>query len=353
MPKQPQRPLVAAIAAACALALAAAGGAARAEGPALATFVVASSAGTQPVGFDGTVEAVRQTVVASQVAGAVLALPVKAGEHVKAGQVLARLDARAAQQQASAATAQVHAAQAAQEAATTEFARQRQLFEKNYISRAALERAEAQYKAAVAQAAAQLAAADAARTETGYFVVKAPYDGIVSDVPAMPGEMAMPGRPLLTMYDPASLRVSVALPETAALRLRQPGAEKPAVELPGPAGAQRVVPTRWELLPAADPGTHTVVARLELPPATPAAPGSFARVWVAGAGGDAARVSVPASALVRRAELTAVYVVDARGRPLLRQVRVGPASGERVEILSGLAPGERVATDPQAAARVQ
>jgi len=54
---------------------------------------------------------------------------------------------------------------------------------------------------------------------------------------------------------------------------------------------------------------------------------------------------------VRRAELTALYVLDANGRPLLRQVRLGRSDRDRVEILSGLAAGERVATEPQVAAR--
>ena len=56
---------------------------------------------------------------------------------------------------------------------------------------------------------------------------------------------------------------------------------------------------------------------------------------------------------MRRAELTGVYVVDAKGVPQLRQVRLGRALGDGVEVLAGVAAGERVATDPQAAARVR
>ncbi|KWT97029.1 efflux transporter, RND family, MFP subunit [Variovorax sp. WDL1] len=64
-------------------------------------------------------------------------------------------------------------------------------------------------------------------------------------------------------------------------------------------------------------------------------------------------LSVPLSAIVRRAELTGLYVLNPEGRPLLRQVRLGRVDGDKVEVLSGLMPGERVATDPQAAARVR
>ena len=324
--------------------------AASATPPALASATVAAGPADAAAGYDGVVEAVRQTVVSAQVPGAVVALPVKAGDRVKAGQVLLRLDARAAEQQAGAAAAQVQAARAAQEAATREFDRQKQLFQKGYISQAALDRAEAQHKSAQAQAAAQLASAGAARTESGFYTVKAPYDGIVSDVQVVLGDMAMPGRPLLTMYDPAGLRVTAAVPQTAAPR----AGSAPQAELPGMAPG-RIAPLHWQVLPAVDPATHTVQLRLDLPPGTAAVPGMFARAWLpAGSGiGDRPRLSVPAQAVVRRAELTGVYVIGADGRPLLRQVRLGPQSGDRVEVLSGLAAGERVALDPQAAARVR
>ena len=320
--------------------------------PTLASVAVASSAQALAAGHDGVVEAVRQTVVAAQVPGAVVALRVKAGAPVKAGQVLLRLDARAAEQEAGAAAAQVQAARATQEAAAKEFERQKQLFQKNYISQAALDRAEAQYKSTHAQAAALLAAAGAARTQSGFYVVKAPYDAIVSEVSVVLGDMAMPGRPLLTLYDPAALRITAAVPQAAALRLGgTPGAALQA-ELPG-VTATRITPVRWQVLPAMDPATHTVQVRLDLPPGTAAAPGMFGRVWLPGRSGDTPRLSVPARAVVRRAELTGVYVLGDDGRPLLRQVRLGPVSGDQVEVLSGLRAGERVALDPQAAARVR
>ena len=102
-----------------------------------------------------------------------------------------------------------------------------------------------------------------------------------------------------------------------------------------------------------DAATHTVQLRITLPAAQPGlAPGLFARVWLPVAGADkTARLFVPASAVVRRAEMTGLYVVDAQGRAQLRQVRLGRAHGDKVEVLSGVAGGERVALDPQAAAR--
>lgn len=317
----------------------------------LATAVVsAGGGGVEQAAFDGVVEALRQTVLGAQVPGAVVALNVKAGERVQAGQVLLRLDARAAEQNAAAGAAQVRAARAAEDAATREYERQKQLFEKNYISRAALDRAEAQYKSARAEAAAQLASAGAARAQTDVHVVRAPYAGVVADVSVVLGDMAMPGRPLLTLYDPSALRVSAAIPQTVVARLAQDA--PPLVELPGAGG--RVTPVKVQLLPTVDAATHTQELRLDLPAGLAGvSPGTFARAWLPLAGGVQGRLFVPAGAVVRRSELAAVYVIAGSGQPLLRQVRLGRTEGDRVEVLSGLDAGERIALDPQAAARVR
>lgn len=319
-------------------------------GPQLATAVVTGTSAGDNAVYDGVVQAIRQTVVAAQVPGAVVALDVKAGDRVKAGQVLLRLDARAAEQTAAASAAQVMAARAAQDAATRELDRQRQLFEKHFISRAALDRAEAQFKTTQAEAAAQLASAGAARTQSGFYVVKAPYSGVVAEVAVVLGDMAMPGRPLLTVYDPAALRVSAAIPQTVAARMTQ-GAV-PLAELPGVALA--IKPIRFQVLPTVDPATHTLELRLDLPEGLAGAtPGMFARARLPVAGDGNTRLYVPARAVLRRAEMSGVYVVGTEGTPLLRQVRLGRAEGDKVEVLSGVAAGERVALDPDAAARVR
>ena len=330
--------------------------------PALAAASAADSA------FDGVVEAVRQTVVAAQVPGAVVQLDAKVGDRVKAGQVLLRIDARAADQNAAASDAQVQAARASLEVASKDFERQKQLFQKNYISQAALERAESQLKSTQAQANAQLAQAGAARTQTGFYVVRPPFAGVVAEVPVSLGDMAMPGRPLLTLYDPAALRVTAAVPQSVASRMAAEIAtgQLPRVELPGlPANAAWVIPTRVQLLPTVDAATHTVQLRAELPSGVVGvSPGMFARLWlpvpqaqsaaaVAGAGPSSTTLSVLLKAIVRRAEMTGLYVLDPSGKPVLRQVRLGRVEGDRVQILSGLMPGEQVVSDPQAAARVR
>jgi RND family efflux transporter MFP subunit len=296
--------------------------------------------------FDGVVEAVRQTALAAQVSGAVLGLDARPGQSVKAGQVLVRLDARAAEQGAVASLAQAQAERAALALAQSELERQRQLRAQGFISAAALERAETEFRASEARAKAGLAQADAARTGAGLAVLRAPYDAVVAEVPAMPGDMALPGKPLMQLYDPRALRVSVALPQGLALDL----ATVPVrVELTG-ADARELAVDKRELLPVTDPSTQTQTLRLQLAASTaPVVPGRFVRVWLdlpaAGAGGP---VSIPLRAVLRRGELMAVYVLDAQQRPLLRQVRLAAPRGDSVEVLAGLRAGERVVADPRA-----
>jgi len=98
--------------------------------------------------------------------------------------------------------------------ASKELERQKQLFQKQYISQGALDRAQAQWEAARAQVQAQQAQTRAAQTQTGFFSVRAPFNGVVSDVAVTLGDMAMPGRPMLTLHDPSALRVSAAVPQS-------------------------------------------------------------------------------------------------------------------------------------------
>jgi RND family efflux transporter MFP subunit len=357
--RPPANPVGRALALAVLLMLGGVAAAAGADAGGLAAAPARSAPAATQSAYDGVVEAVRQTVIAAQVSGAVVELAVKAGDRVKAGQLLLRLDARAAEQAAAAGDAQVRAARAALDVAAKEFARQQQLAADRFISAAALDRAEAEYKAAQAQAAAQLAQAGAAHTQSGFHVVRAPYAGVVSEVPVTLGDMALPGRALVTLYDPSALRVSAAVPQSAAVALgdgKAVRAEVPALAAP-PAAQRLLTPLAVQLLPAADITTHTVTLRAELARnLAGAAPGQFARLWLPASPGVSAGAPaspwVPQSAIVRRAEMTGLYVLDAQGRPLLRQVRLGRRAGDQIEVLAGLAAGERVATDGQAATRV-
>ena len=132
-------------------------------------------------------------------------MPVQAGAPIKRGQLLVRIDARAAQQELSASRAQVDAIKANLVVAEKDYERQKLLFEKNYISQAQLDRALAQFKSVAAQANAQIAQAAAVQTQSGFYTITAPYDGFVAAMPSALGQMVMPGRSIMTVYDPTQL----------------------------------------------------------------------------------------------------------------------------------------------------
>jgi len=291
---------------------------------------------------DAVVEAVRQSTVAAQIAGRIVDIRFDVGDYVKQGEVLVRIDERAASQALAASEAQVREARATFRNARADYERSRQLFAQKFISQAALDKAEAAYKTAQARLAALLAGAGQAATERSFATIVAPYSGVVSARHVELGEMANPGKPLMTGFDPSTLRVVATVPQAQVSAIQTSGRAR--VEIPSL--NMWVDATRLTVVPSADPRTHTTRIRLELPADGHGVyPGVFARAHFLV--GRAPRLLAPREAVIYRSEVTGVYVVDDSGHPRLRQIRLGTAADEHsVEVLSGLRPGERVALEP-------
>ena len=291
---------------------------------------------------EAVVEAVRQSTVAAQIAGRIVELRFDVGDAVKKGEVIVRIDERAATQAVAASTAQVQEAQASLANARAQFERSKQLAAQKFISAAGLEKAEADYKAAQARVSSLIAGAGQASTERSFATIVAPYSGVVSARHVEVGEMATPGKPLMTGFDPSSLRVVANLPQAQLPAIQ--AVSKAWVEIP--TLGKRIEAKQITVVPSADPRTHTTRVRLDLPADVSGIyPGVFARAHFST--GRATRLLVPRAAVIRRSEVTAVYVLDPQGLPRLRQVRLGAAGDEQgVEVLAGLKPGERVALEP-------
>jgi RND family efflux transporter MFP subunit len=313
---------------------------------AVPTVAVRSAAAGGGFELDGSLQPVRQSTVAAQVGGNVLVLAVKAGDRVKAGQLLARVDARETQagvQRGDAAVAQANAQLAN---ARMHAQRTRDLRAQGFISQAALDEAETQLRAAQAGVQEAQAGRTQAALARGFADVTAPFDAVVLATHVEAGDLATPGRALVTLYAPGQLRAVVQLPSSRANQAAL--AQKVEVQLP--TGAW-VAPERRTELPAADAVSQTVEWRLDLPAAAAAQarPGQTVRVrFVApsatAAAGAPQRLTVPANAIVRRGELTGVYVVQG-GRFVLRAVRTGAVQGDQVEVLAGLSGSEQIAGD--------
>ncbi len=350
---KPSRPAAGLVAVALSLGLLAAGSAASADAPA-GPQVPVMTLGARPVGmgaeFDGSLQAVRQSVLSAQASGRIATLSVKAGDRVKAGQVLAVIDDRATQAGVAQAQAGVAQADANLANAKAAYERTKELRAQNFVAQAALDTALAQYRAAEAGAAAARAGQTQASVAQGFTRLTAPYDGWVLATHAEAGALAMPGAPILTVYAPQPMRAVVHVPAS-----QQPlalSASKVEVQLPGT--DRWVSPAAKTTVPAADPVSQTVEWRLNLSDADGAGqvPGRQVKVRFTGSAAQAApqRLVVPATALLRRGELTGVYVVTAKGESVqgfaLRAVRTGATHGDGVEVLAGLKTGDQVALDP-------
>jgi RND family efflux transporter MFP subunit len=313
----------------------------------VATLTVAAEDASRDLSLSGRIEAVRQATVAAQVAGTVLAIAVKAGDRVRTGQLLARIDERSADAGVQAASAGVSQADALWQAARQHVERTEALRQQGFVSAAAVDEAQTRLRAAQAGLEQARAGRAQAQVHQGYATVRAPFDGVVLATHAEAGDLAAPGRPLLTVYAPGRLRAVVDVPAS-----RQASARAARSIEVTTADGQRWLPVGRTELPGADPVAQTTEWRLELAPEAAAAlqPGASVDVRFNGTtspapAGSAARLRLPAAAVLRRGEVTAVYRVQ-DGRFALQPVRLaGPLAGSTVDVVAGLRPGDRIAAD--------
>ena len=203
--------------------------------------------------LDATVQAVRQSTLAAQVAGNVLSLAVKAGDRVKSGQVIARIDDRDAQAGLLRAQAGVAEAQAQWRNAQISTQRTRDLHAQGFISQSALDVADTQAQAAQANLKQAQAAQAQAALAHGFTTVTAPFDAVVLTTQVESGDLATPGRAVATVYAPGAMRAVVQVPSSRAVLARD--ARQLQVVLPD---GRAVEPTARTVLPSADPVSQTV-----------------------------------------------------------------------------------------------
>jgi RND family efflux transporter MFP subunit len=299
-----------------------------ASGPALETLVAAAGDVDGERLFDGTIEAVQQATLVAQTAGRVVSLVHDVDSPVRSGDVILRITAVEQKAAVDRATAMAVEARA-------RYQRILELRDKRLVAQADLDRATADRDAAEAALAA-------AREQLSYTEVRAPFTGVVTRRFVDVGEAVNPGQPLTGVAALGALRAIVDVPQAMADKVRQLGAARVHV-------GEQVIPSAGiTVFPAAASGSNTVRVRVELPAGvTGLVPGMFVKAGFDT--GEGAILRVPATAVMLRSEVTAVYVVDAEGRPILRQVRLGRRLAGDFEVLAGLEAGERIAADPVAA----
>lgn len=318
--------------------------------PSLASLVVHAQAAPQEQIWDGTVEAVHSAILSAQTNARVVELPYDVNDVVPAGAVLVRFSDVEQSSATRAAKAQIASAQATYDNAKINYERIAAIYSKGLIAKASFDAAQAQRDTAYAALVAAQANWRQIGMQEDYTVVRAPYDAIVTRRYVEVGEAVQSGPPvpqqLIGIASLKDLRVTVQVPQSAVDAIRRYHAAE--VLLDG-SDARRIGSQAVTVFPYADPSTHTFSVRVDMSgDHTGLYPGMT--VKVAFATGQTQRMLVPVTALVQRGELQGVYVIGDRGVSL-RQIRTGYRYGDRIEVLAGIDDGERIATDPAAAAR--
>jgi RND family efflux transporter MFP subunit len=284
---------------------------------------------------------VNQATVSAQTSGRVAEIFYDVDDFVEAGAPIMRFTDTEQRAAVTSARGALQEAEARAAEAESEFARVSAMFDNGTVARARFDQAQANRNAAAARLEAARAAVANAEQQLEYTVVRAPYAGIVSRRHVEPGEVVRPGAPLMSGLSLESVRVLVDVPQSMLEPIRSIGKASVYVD------DRTIAAESLTFFPVADPATNTFRVRAMLPTGgVTLYPGTFVKVGFVV--GETERLLVPASAIVRRSELTAVYVVG-ESAVTLRQIRVGRRYGERVEVLAGLAPGDAVAMDPVAA----
>ncbi|MBF6568026.1 MAG: efflux RND transporter periplasmic adaptor subunit [Candidatus Binataceae bacterium] len=275
---------------------------------------------------------------ASRVTARVKAVTVRAGEHVTRGQIIVVLDR--SQLAAQVAQAQGLLAAARAEMSRTQSDRKRfsELFARGSVTARENEAAEASFRSTAASVAQAQAGVAAARAELDYATVRSPVDGIVVERLTEPGGMAMPGQPLVRLYDEHALRVELEAPEELARSIEIGTPLQVGVDATGATYQTSVS----EIVPAADPASRSFIVRAPLPSGNHLRPGMFARA--AFTAGSENIITVPRDAIDQIGQLATVRVYTGR-RIQTQMVSLGRGLGERREVLAGLQPGDRVILD--------
>lgn len=284
----------------------------------------------------GSVQPRKRTDVASQLLASIREVKPRPGDQVKKGEVIITLDDRDLLAQQREAAAALTAAQADLTARTRDYERIKNLSVSTAEERT---RAEGAFKVAEAQATRAKEAASRVEVLLTYTKIAAGTEGVVADRFADPGDIATPGKPLLSVYDPNDLELHANVPESLSANIKL--GQKLPVRID--ANGLAVDAAVREIVPQAQTASRSVVVKLALLVQTgsPTLPGMFGRLVIPV--GTAERIWLPKAALQQRGQLDLVEVEDGHGHLTRRFVRPGREVGGRVEILSGLTAGEKVA----------
>jgi len=286
----------------------------------------------------GTVKAKTTSLVASRTMGTITSLKVKEGDRVLAGQVLATVDDSDLVQRVRAAEKGVEAAKQQKALADITYQRYKNLHDEKALTGQELDQVETQKKVADTEYERAQAMHQEARVHQGFTRVTAPVSGVVIEKKADLGSTAVPGMPLFTIEDTSGYRIEANLDEKFAGRVKQGMEARAVIEALG----RELKGIITEVVPSVDPMTRTFLVKIAVN-GEGLRNGFYGKVSIPVGKKDALLVSK--KAIVEKGQLTGVYVVGADSIVTYRLIRAGKAYGDKVEVLSGLSPNERIIID--------
>jgi RND family efflux transporter MFP subunit len=290
--------------------------------------------------YAGEVAARVESRLGFRVGGKIIRRPVELGQRVKAGQVLAQLDAQDYRLSEAAARAQLAAAATNRDLAAADFKRYKDLRDQNFISAAELERRETTLKAAQAQFDQAQAQLSGQGNQAAYTTLVADVSGVVTAVDAEVGQVVAAGTPVVRIAQDGPRDIVFSVPEDKVQTLR-PGT---AMQVALWASHTTVAAKVREVAASADPVTRTFSVRAALEAKEELALGSTVSVTSAAFGhGALSVIKVPTSALLRDGNASAVWVLEPATMTVkLTPVQVLTADGNEVVLGQGLKPGMQV-----------
>lgn len=290
--------------------------------------------------FAGEVRARVESRFGFQVAGKLVQRAVEPGQRVKAGQLLAQMDARDYLLAAEAAKAQVTAAATNRNLSVAEFKRFSELKDQNFISGAELDRREAAVKGAEAQLEQAQVQLSSQRNQTGYTKLTSDTNGVVLGIEAEAGQVVAAGQTIVRIAKDGPRDVVFSVPEDRVALVTM--GSKVAVRTWS--GTESLTGVVREVAASADPATRTFQVKVAMDgkdAANALALGSTVNVVpqaLSLAGVEI--IKLPTSALKREGKATSVWVVDSASMTVKSQVvEVVSAEGNEVVIGSGVTPG--------------
>ncbi|MBT8331279.1 MAG: efflux RND transporter periplasmic adaptor subunit [Deltaproteobacteria bacterium] len=286
----------------------------------------------------GTLRAKVETVISPLITATISSIGVWSGDDVQAGEILITLDSRELKARVDQAHQAVVAAGARLKQTEKDLARVKRIMkaDSGAVSKAELDRMQTALNTAQAELLRLKRQKDETETELSYSKLTAPIAGRIVERLADPGDTARKGEPLLRMYDPATLRLEASVRESVASKLaigQRLTAEVDALKKKYPVVVD-------EIVPSADPGSRAFLVKLSLSGGIGLYPGMFGRLMIPI--GEVDRIYIPIIAVTHVGQLDFVIVKTEQGA-VRRYVRLGEHSqDDRVEVISGLAPGDQV-----------